>query len=396
MYHPFQQPIIKVTKLFTEFFDSEKGGGYFLIGCTFISMLIANSVLGEHYHHIWETPLGGKSLEFWINDGLMTFFFLLVGLEIERELYIGELKDWRNAFLPVLAAIGGMIVPAVLYMVFNLGTPMQNGFGVPMATDIAFSLGILSLLGSRVPFALKVFLTALAIIDDLGAILIIAIFYSNDLQWNNLLFAGLLVLLLMGFNRLKIGWVSLYLMVGAGIWYFLYQAGIHPTITGVLVAFAIPFGDGKEKSPSYRLQHHLHKPVAFVVLPLFALANTAIAVNADVFYSLSSNMSLGIITGLFLGKPLGILLFVLAGLSIGLISLPEGMNKAHIFGAGILAGIGFTMSIFIALLAFDDHSSIVTAKLAILMASILAGIVGYLWLRWKLPKEIPAEEAAAE
>lgn len=375
------------TKLFAEFFESEKAGGLILIVCTLISLSLANSAIGSSYQHLWHTNLMSKSFEFWINDGLMTLFFLLVGLEIEREIYVGEFADRRKAMLPIMAAIGGMAVPAAIHFGFNHGTSFENGFGIPMATDIAFSLGILSLLGNRVPLMLKVFLTALAIIDDLGAIIIIALFYSDGVTWLYLGLSGALFALLLILNRRKFNALWIYLSLGVVLWYFLYQSGIHPTITGVLLAFAIPFGDGKESSPSYQLQHFLHKPVAFLILPLFAFANTAIVIPADFLSGLTNSNSLGILFGLVAGKPAGILAFSMIGIILGWCVLPEGIKKRHLFGAGILAGIGFTMSIFITLLAFEDAQVITGAKIAVLLASLLAGLIGYFWLGITLTKK---------
>jgi NhaA family Na+:H+ antiporter len=376
---------MKATKLFTEFFESEKAAGLVLIACTAVSLMIANSGLGNSYQHIWHADLFSKPLEFWINDGLMTFFFLLVGLEIEREIYVGEFSDIKKAMLPIMAAIGGMLVPGIIHFALNHGTPYQDGVGIPMATDIAFSLGILSLLGSRVPLMLKVFLTALAIIDDLGAILIIAVFYTDSLSWIYLLMSAALFGLMLVLNRLKVDNLWVYLALGVWLWFGLYRTGIHPTITGVLLAFAIPFRDGGTYSPSYRLQHFLHYPVAFIVLPLFALANTAIAVSGDVIGALSQSNNLGIIGGLVLGKPIGIMLFSLLGIGFGWCALPQGIHKKYLLGAGILAGIGFTMSIFITLLAFSDTDTIIHAKVAVLVASLAAGIMGYTFLRMVLP-----------
>lgn len=376
---------MKATKLFTEFFESEKAAGLVLIACTVVSLVLANSGLGESYQHIWHAGLFSRNVEFWINDGLMTFFFLLVGLEIEREIYVGEFSDIKKAMLPIMAAIGGMLVPAAIHFALNHGTPFENGFGIPMATDIAFSLGILSLLGSRVPLMLKVFLTALAIIDDLGAILIIAVFYTDSLSWFYLVMSAVLFGLMLMLNRLKVDQIWVYLALGAWLWFGLYRAGIHPTITGVLLAFALPFRDGGENSPSYRLQHILHKPVAFLVLPLFALANTAIVVSGDVIHSLGVSNNLGIIGGLVLGKPIGILLFALTGIGLGWCVLPEGIKRSHLLGVGILAGIGFTMSIFITLLAFNEVDTIISSKVAVLLASLIAGVAGYAWLRITLP-----------
>ena len=372
------------TKLFSEFFESEKAGGLILIVCTLVSLSLANSAIGPSYQHLWHAGLMSKSVEFWINDGLMTLFFLLVGLEIEREIYVGEFADGRKAMLPIMAAVGGMAVPAAIHFGFNHGSSFENGFGIPMATDIAFSLGILSLLGKRVPLMLKVFLTALAIIDDLGAIIIIALFYSDGVTWLYLGLSGALFGLLLLLNRRKITALWIYLSLGVVLWYCLYQSGIHPTITGVLLAFAIPFGDGKESSPSYQLQHFLHKPVAFLILPVFALANTTVVIPADFLSGLTNSNSLGIILGLTAGKPAGILAFSLIGIVMGWCVLPEGIKRRHILGAGILAGIGFTMSIFITLLAFEDTQVINGAKIAVLLASLLAGLAGYFWLRFTL------------
>ena len=372
------------TKLFSEFFESEKAGGLILIVCTLVSLTLANSTIGPSYQHLWHADLMSKSVEFWINDGLMTLFFLLVGLEIEREIYVGEFAERRKAMLPIMAAVGGMAVPAAIHFGFNHGTSFENGFGIPMATDIAFSLGILSLLGKSVPLMLKVFLTALAIIDDLGAIIIIALFYSDGVTWLYLGLSGALFGLMLLLNRCKITALWIYLSLGVVLWYCLYQSGIHPTITGVLLAFAIPFGDGKESSPSYRLQHFLHKPVAFLILPVFALANTTVVIPADFLGGLTNSNSLGIILGLTAGKPAGILAFSLIGMVMGWCVLPEGIKRRHILGAGILAGIGFTMSIFITLLAFEDTQVINGAKIAVLLASLLAGLAGYFWLRFTL------------
>jgi NhaA family Na+:H+ antiporter len=270
-----------------------------------------------------------------------------------------------------------MIFPATIFILLNFGTANQSGAGIPMATDIAFALGILSLLGKRVSPTLKVFLTALAVIDDLGAILIIAIFYTSDLSLINLFIALGIYALLWILNIRKVYNLVPYLIGGAVMWYFMLHSGIHATITGVLVAFAIPFSKGDEKSPSYMLQHFLHKPVAFLILPIFALANTSIILNSGWITSLSQKTSIGIIAGLVIGKPLGILLFSFAGVSLGLCVLPGDLKWKHIVAVGFLAGIGFTMSIFIALLAFDDPTMIDDSKIAILLASLIASIIGF-------------------
>lgn len=383
---------MKITTLFHEFFESEKAGGLLLVACTCLSLALANSALGPSYQHVWHTEIGGSPLEFWINDGLMAVFFLLIGLEIEREVYVGELANFRNALLPIAAAVGGMAMPALLHFGLNHGLPTQGGIGIPMATDIAFSLGVLSLLGSRVPSTLKVFLTALAIIDDLGAIVVIALFYSKGFS---VFYFGLAMLAfgaMLLLNRLRVSQLPIYLLLGVLMWYFMHHSGIHATIAGVLAAFAIPFGDGGEQSPSYRLQHWLHRPVAFGILPLFALANTGIGIPSDWAAEISSPNSLGILAGLVLGKPLGIILFSGLAVALGWCALPDGLRRVHLLGSGLLAGIGFTMSIFITLLAFEDAETIVHAKIAVFLASLLAGLGGYLLLNLSLPRSAAIED----
>lgn len=372
---------MKLTKLFNAFFHSEKSGGLVLIICTVVSLVLANTGLQSAYQSIWNFELASHSITHWINDGLMTIFFLLIGLELEREIYIGELSNIKNSLLPLFAALGGMIVPAGFHLAMNFGTPFQSGAGIPMATDIAFALGVLSLLGNRVPSALKVFLTALAVIDDLGAILVIAIFYTGSIEWQNLLIALGIFSLLLVLNRLRVHNLLPYLIAGIVMWYFMLHSGVHATITGVLLAFAIPFGDGSEKSPSYILQHVLHLPVAFVILPLFALANTSIEISSHWYQVLLTSNSLGIMAGLLLGKPIGILSFSYLSIRMKLSSIPEGINFKQMTGAGFLGGIGFTMSIFITLLAFDENEIIEQSKIAIMLASLTAGVIGYTILK---------------
>lgn len=375
---------MKLTKLYNEFFESEKSGGILLICCTALSLLLANSFLQASYLQLWHFQIGGHSSTHWINDGLMTIFFLLIGLELEREIYVGELSSFKNASLPIFAALGGMVVPAGLFLLFNFGTSTQSGAGIPMATDIAFAIGILSLLGNRVPASLKVLLTALAVIDDLGAIIVIAMFYTSSLAFTNLFLALGIFGLLLALNRLKVHNIIPYLFGGVAMWYFMQKSGIHPTITGVLLAFAIPFGDGGEKSPSYMLQHSLHKTVAFLILPLFALANTCITIESGWQAGLTQSNSIGIFAGLIVGKPLGIFLFSFISVSLGLCALPEDLKWKQIIGVGLLGGIGFTMSIFITLLAFDNPELITQTKIAILIASLVAGTFGYILLRMTL------------
>lgn len=372
---------INPPKLFKEFFESEKSGGLILIACTVISLVLSNSFFSSEYLHFWHANFAGQSIEYWINDGLMTIFFLLIGLELEREVYQGELSDIKNALLPIFGAIGGMIVPAGLFLLLNYGTAAQSGAGIPMATDIAFALGILSLLGNKVPTSLKIFLTALAVIDDLGAILVIALFYTKTLFWSNLFIALGIFALLLTLNRLRVKYLIPYLIGGVVMWYFMLNSGVHATITGVLLAFAIPFGDGSKKSTSFVLQHFLHKPVAFVILPIFALANTAIILSSDMGAILTENYSLGIALGLIVGKPVGIFALSLLAVKSGICKLPNDLNWKSILGVGFLGGIGFTMSIFVTLLAFDDATIINNSKFVILLSSLIAGIIGFLSLK---------------
>jgi NhaA family Na+:H+ antiporter len=375
---------IKISKLFVDFFESKKSGGLILLVCTVISLLLANSVFGDSYLHFWHTDVAGNTLEYWINDGLMTVFFLLIGLELEREMYIGELSDFKTALLPIFGALGGMLVPAGFYLYFNFGTSTQSGAGIPMATDIAFALGILSLLGKRVPVSLKIFLTALAVIDDLGAIVVIALFYTKTLFWTNLGIAlgifGVLLLL----NRLKVKNTIPYLLGGIVMWYFMLHSGVHATITGLLLAFALPFGNGNKKSASYRMQYFLHKPVAFFILPIFALANTAIRLNGNLGEILTEHYSIGIATGLIVGKPLGIFAFSLLAVKMGFCRLPSDLNWKSICAVGLLGGIGFTMSIFVTLLAFEDTAIINNTKFVIILSSLVSGTLGYLALKTNL------------
>lgn len=382
---------MKATQLYKDFFESEKSGGLVLIAFTLTSLFIANSNFGNSYIHLWETQFEGHSIEHWINDGLMTIFFLLIGLELEREIYKGELSHIKDALLPVFGAVGGMIVPATIFLLFNFGTSTQSGAGIPMATDIAFALGILSLLGNRVPTSLKIFLTALAVIDDLGAIIIIAVFYTKTLLLANLLIALGIFAFLLVLNRLKVHSLIPYLIGGIIMWYFMLHSGVHATITGVLLAFAIPFGDGEEKSPSYILQHFLHKPVAFIIMPIFALANTAIIIGSDFNSIITQNYSIGIALGLIIGKPLGIIAILFLAIKLKLCQLPNEINWKSILGVGFLAGIGFTMSIFITLLAFEDETIINNSKFIILLSSLIAGIIGFITLKLSL-KDMHLEE----
>jgi NhaA family Na+:H+ antiporter len=374
----------KLTRTFKEFFDDQKSSGIVLIVCTVVSLVITNSPIGENYLSLWHFYLAGLSVEHWINDGLMAIFFLLIGLELERELYKGELSNFKNALLPIFAAIGGIALPALIHFSLNAGTATQAGIGIPMATDIAFALGVLALLGSRVPASLKIFLTALAVMDDLAAIIVIAVFYTATVS-TAYLFGALVVLGLL-FLLKKAGVMSLvpYLIGGAIMWFLMLKSGVHATIAGVLLAFTIPFTpvEDDETSPSYKLEHFLHKPVAFLILPIFALCNTGIVIGADALQTLTNSNEIGIMGGLIVGKPIGITLLSFAAVSLGISRLPLDLSWRHVFGAGLLGGIGFTMSIFITNLAFVGNAAEINgSKMAILLASLVAGTIGFVWLK---------------
>ncbi len=367
-----------------KFFDSEKSSGVLLVICTALSLALANSSVGPMYLAAWQRQLGGLSLQHWINDGLMAVFFLLIGLELERELYSGELANFKNALLPIIAAIGGMIVPALLHFSLTSGTPAQAGIGIPMATDIAFALGVLALLGNRIPASLRVFVVVFAVIDDLGAIILIAFFYTAHLSIWYLAGALAVWTVLGALNRRRVTSLTPYLLGGGLLWFLMLKSGVHATLAGVMLAFVIPFSakDNDQTSPSHQLEHLLHKPVAFIILPVFALANTGVVIGADWLDNLTSANSLGIALGLLVGKPVGLTLCCFAAVAMGICRLPPDLKWRHVFGAGILGGIGFTMSIFITNLAFaEDLATINMAKISILLASLTAGIIGFLWLR---------------
>jgi NhaA family Na+:H+ antiporter len=374
---------IKLTDTFKEFFENEKSAGIMLIICSILSLIIANSFFSESYLNFWKMYVGGLTMSYWVNDGLMAIFFLFIGLELKRELYKGELSNFKNALLPIFAALGGIALPATIHFYFNNGLPSESGFGIPMATDIAFALSILALAGSRIPASLKIFLTAVAVIDDLCAIIIIAIFYTSKLSLVYLflslaVFAGLAIL-----NRFRINSLIPYLLGGALMWFLMLQSGVHATIAGVLLAFTIPFTAIRDdkKSPSYILEHFLHKPVAFFIMPVFALANTGIIIGANWASSLTTPNSLGIITGLLVGKVIGVSLLSFIAVKLGICRLPLRLNWKHIIGAGFLAGVGFTMSIFITNLAFKTNAELINSSImAVLFTSLISGIIGYCWL----------------
>ena len=428
-------PLIeRVLDPFQRFFSKATAGGLVLLGCTVVALVWANSPWADAYHHLWETPvtIGSPglgltmSLHHWVNDGLMAVFFFLVGLEIKREVLVGELATRRKATLPVAAALGGMIVPALIYAAVNAGGAGARGWGVPMATDIAFALGILALLGDRVPSGLRVFLAALAIADDLGAVLVIAFFYTGALDWGALGGAAAVFAVLAGLNRAGARRPLTYALLGIVLWLFVLSSGIHATIAGVLLALAVPartrISEGEfiaraeaslaafraadepgtsvltnpghqaalqametatdaAQAPLQRIEHSLHGFVAFLVMPIFALANAGVPLAGGTGEALRSPIAWGVVLGLALGKPLGITLASRLAVRGGAADLPTGVNWRHIHGAGWLGGIGFTMSLFVAGLAFSEPAVLDIAKLGVLGASVLAGLIGYVLLR---------------
>jgi NhaA family Na+:H+ antiporter len=373
------------TSIFPQFFNSEKTGGILLLICVAISLIIANSNFANSFSALLNTSVGFKSINYsiatWVNDGLMAVFFLLVGLEIKRELIEGELSTAKKAALPVLAAVGGMLTPAAVYFLINRGTATAHGWGIPMATDIAFALAIIAMLGKNVPSSLKIFLAALAIADDLGAILVIALFYTSQIHWLELGIAFAIVAALFTMNYFKVKWLGFYLIPGVVLWYFVHHSGIHATIAGVLLAFSIPTNQTNVQSPLETLERALTKPVNFIIMPIFALANTNITFEDGMLNGLASPLGLGIIAGLFVGKTIGVSLFSFIAVKLKLAKLPSAANWKHIIGVGMLAGIGFTMSIFVAMLSFSDNEHIVAAKFSILCASVFSGTLGFFFLK---------------
>ena len=378
------------------FFSNDASGGIILIIAAALAMLLANlGATSGLYHAFLETPVQlrvgalaiDKNMLLWINDALMAVFFLLIGLEVKRELMQGSLATRRQAVFPVIAAVGGMVVPALVYLAFNAQDPVaSSGWAIPAATDIAFALGVLALLGSRVPASLKIFLMALAIIDDLGAIVIIARFYTSALSLLSLAVAGAAIAVLAVLNLSGVRRTGLYILVGVVLWTAVLKSGVHATLAGVIVGFFIPLREQGGKSPAKQLEHVLHPWVAFMILPLFAFANAGVSLQGVTLEGLTSLLPLGIIAGLFIGKPLGISLFCWLALKLKLAKLPEGASFTQIMAVGLLCGIGFTMSIFIASLAFGniDPSLINWAKLGILIGSVLSAVVGYSLLRARL------------
>ncbi|QXC56415.1 Na+/H+ antiporter NhaA [Vibrio mimicus] len=378
-----------MSDMIRDFFKMESAGGILLVIAAAIAMMIANSSLGEGYQAFLHTYLFGMSVSHWINDGLMAVFFLLIGLEVKRELLEGALKSRETAIFPAIAAVGGMLAPALIYVLFNFNDPEAiQGWAIPAATDIAFALGIMALLGKRVPVSLKVFLLALAIIDDLGVVVIIALFYSSDLSTIALTVGFIMTGVLFMLNAKHVTKLSVYLIAGLILWVAVLKSGVHATLAGVVIGFAIPLkGNKGEHSPLKHLEHALHPYVAFGILPLFAFANAGISLQGVSIDGLTSMLPLGVALGLFLGKPMGIFSFSWAAVKLGVAKLPEGINFKHIFAVSVLCGIGFTMSIFISSLAFGQANAAYDtyARLGILMGSTTAAILGYALLRLSLP-----------
>ena len=392
IYERIQEQSRQMIMPFQQFFKQEASSGIVLLTFAVMAMGLANSPWAAAYEEIlhWKLSVGmgdfqlSMSLLHWINDGLMAVFFFVIGMEIKREFLFGELKSPSSTLLPIAAAVGGMVMPALLYTAFNIGKPTISGWGVSMATDIAFSLGVLAFAAPRAPRAVVVFLTALAIVDDLGGILVIALFYSSDLHGPSLLAGAVVLLVLFWLSRRNVQSVLLYLIGGGLLWYAFLQGGIHPTIAGVLLGFSIPAGTEETHGESLlrKLEHRLTPWSAFFVMPVFALSNAGIAIDGGSVGNLLTPVGLGIMAGLFLGKPLGIFLSVYGLIRLRVAALPAGVRTAHFLGAGMLGGIGFTMSLFIAALAFTDGQVLMTAKTAIVAASVLSGLAGTAMFKW--------------
>lgn len=426
-------PIERILAPFQRFLHHQTTGGVLLMCVTVIALIWANSPFADSYDHLWHTKLKvelgafsiSESLHWWINDALMAAFFFVVGLEIKREMMVGELSSRQKAALPIAAAVGGMVVPALIYAVLNFGGDGQSGWGVPMATDIAFAIGVLSLVGDRIPTSAKVFLTAFAIVDDIGAALVIAVFYTDQISWMNLAVAGVFFLLMLGANRLGVRSALTFFLLGLGLWFGFLKSGIHPTLSGIIGALAIPSrvridaaqflvrsshcmkrfetagktgsnvltnseqrgalqsledAVNQAQTPLQQLEHGMHPWVSFVIMPLFALANAGVVLSGNVGVAMTSSVLLGVVGGLVIGKPLGIMLFSYMAVRGGVATLPNGVTWKMIFGVACLGGIGFTMSLFIAGLAFGDSPQLQYAKLAILGASVVSAVVGWLML----------------
>ncbi|EOD78437.1 Na+/H+ antiporter NhaA type [Grimontia indica] len=389
-----------MTDAIRQFMKMESAGGLVLIVAAILAIIIANSPLQPLYDGALHSYIAGLSVAHWINDGLMAIFFLLIGLEVKRELIEGALNTKEKAIFPAIAAVGGMVAPAAVYLAFNAGDPVtQAGWAIPAATDIAFALGVMALLGKRVPLALKVFLLALAIIDDLGVIVIIALFYSSDLSITALTVAFLATAALFLMNAKGVTQTRWYLLVGAILWVSVLKSGVHATLAGVVLGFVIPLEGGKDgKSPLKELEHAIHPYAAFLILPIFAFANAGVSLEGVSIESLTNTLPLGIALGLLIGKPLGIFTLSWASVKLGIARLPENVNFKQIFAVSLLCGIGFTMSIFISSLAFVgvDESYITFSRLGILIGSTISAVAGYALLNAVLPKSSEVEEDSDE
>ena len=369
------------------FLESQSSAGLVLMAAAVLALMVANSPLGPNYETILHAYVGPLSVGHWINDALMAVFFLFVGLEIKREMLDGQLSTWSRRILPGIAAAGGMMVPALVYLVFNRG-PTAAGWAIPAATDIAFALGVIALLGNRVPASLRVFLAALAIIDDLGAVMIIAVFYTAQLSIPDLAGAAVALMVLIGLNRFGVLRLTPYLLVGAILWVLVFRSGIHATLAGVVLAFTIPMQctpgrpDNDSDSPLHRLEHALNLPVGFLVVPIFGLANAGVPVLTLPAEALVAPVTLGVALGLLIGKITGVFGFSMMAVRLGLADMPAHAGKRQLLGVALLCGIGFTMSIFITLLAFPGSQLLqAEAKLGVLAGSFLSGLLGYLLLR---------------
>ncbi|MGL5250439.1 MAG: Na+/H+ antiporter NhaA [Enterovibrio sp.] len=394
-----------MTGLIRQFIKMESASGIILIVAALIAMGIANSGLQELYHGTLHAYVAGLSVSHWINDALMAIFFLLIGLEVKRELIEGALNSKEKAIFPAIAAVGGMLAPALIYFLFNKADPsLVHGWAIPAATDIAFALGVLALLGKRVPIALKVFLLALAIIDDLGVIVIIALFYSSDMSFVALGGAAAAILGLVFINMKGVVAIRWYLLLGLILWFCVLKSGVHATLAGVILGFCVPLNSSKaqagaqdEHSPLKKMEHFIHPYSSFFILPLFAFANAGISLDGISWSSLGNSVTLGVAAGLLFGKPLGIFTFSWLSVKAGFAKLPDGITFRHIFAVSVLCGIGFTMSIFISSLAFvnADQALVTYSKLGILLGSTTAAVLGYSILNIALPKT-PAAPVAEE
>ena len=400
MLHGLKLPKPNLRTAINEFIRLESAGGILLLCAAIAALLVANSPLAERYAALLSTPVAimvgdlsiNKPLLLWINDGLMAIFFFMIGLEIKREFVEGELSSPSQIVLPALGAAGGMIVPAAIYLGMNWGNSAAiDGWAIPVATDIAFALGLLSVFGSRIPTSLKVFLLTLAIFDDLAAIIIIALFYSGDLSLQAFYVAVGAIAFAVWMNFKGIKRVSAYVLVGIILWVAVLKSGVHATLAGVIIALCVPVRDNQGGSPLRSLEHDLHGPVAYAILPIFALANAGIALGDVSLSTLTDPVTLGVISGLLFGKPIGILLFVGVAVALGLVRLPAGVNWGNITGVAFACGIGFTMSLFIASLAFDHGATEYFGqdRLGILVGSAISAVMAYVVLNLSLPKRVP-------